>query len=108
MNEKTIRDSNFELLRIVLIVMIICLHYLGHGGSLEVLGPSDFNFYFAYAFESFFIIAVNCFILITGIRFYVNCLRSQGISTPATTKIVFAKAFSTALPNLALKQTLSL
>ena len=71
MSEKIIRDSNFELLRIVLIVMIICLHYLGHGGSLEVLRPSDFNFYLAYALESFFIIAVNCFILITGF-FQIN------------------------------------
>lgn len=71
MSEKIIRDSNFELLRIILILMVICLHYLGHGGSLGILRHSNFNFYLAYAFESFSIIAVNCFILITGF-FQIN------------------------------------
>jgi len=71
MIEKTIRDSNFELLRIVLILMIICLHYMVHGGALNSLSQSDFNFYIAYAFESFCIVAVDCFILITGF-FQIN------------------------------------
>jgi surface polysaccharide O-acyltransferase-like enzyme len=65
-NENTIRDSNFELLRIVLISMIICLHYFMYGGALHALTPSDSNYYSAYGLESLFIIAVDCFILITG------------------------------------------
>lgn len=65
-NESTIRDSNFELLRIVLISMIICLHYFKYGGALHTLTPSDSNYYSAYGLESLFIIAVDCFILITG------------------------------------------
>ncbi|WP_243685193.1 acyltransferase family protein [Methanosarcina barkeri] len=65
-NESTIRDSNFELLRIVLISMIICLHYFKYGEALHVLTPSDSNYYFTYGLESLFIIAVDCFILITG------------------------------------------
>jgi hypothetical protein len=60
------RDSNFELMRIVLIFMIICLHYLGHGGAIYNLTLSDFNFYPAYFIECLFLLAVNCFILITG------------------------------------------
>jgi surface polysaccharide O-acyltransferase-like enzyme len=71
MIEKTIRDSNFEFLRIVLIIMIICLHYIRHGGALKYLNSSNFNFYITYAFESFSIIAVDCFILITGF-FQIN------------------------------------
>lgn len=71
MDKQIIRDSNFELLRIILILMIICHHYLIHGEALKVLKPLDFNFYPAYIFESLFIIAVNCFILITGF-FQIN------------------------------------
>lgn len=65
-NENNIRDSNFELLRIVLISMILCLHYFKYGGALHALKPSDSNYYLAYGLESLFIIAVDCFILITG------------------------------------------
>lgn len=71
MIKKVIRDSNFELLRIVLILMIICLHYMFHGGALNSLNSSDFNFYIAYVFKSFCIVAVDCFILITGF-FQIN------------------------------------
>jgi hypothetical protein len=62
----TIRNSNFELLRIVLITMVICLHYLGHGGALDALRPTDSNFYPAFLIECLSIVAVNGFILITG------------------------------------------
>lgn len=65
-NKSTIRDSNFELLRLVLILMIICLHYFKYGGVFHTLTPSDSNYYSAYGLESLFIIAVDCFILITG------------------------------------------
>lgn len=46
--------------------MIICHHYLGHGGALNALKPSDLNFYPAYLIECFSIVAVNGFILIAG------------------------------------------
>jgi surface polysaccharide O-acyltransferase-like enzyme len=65
-NGSIIRDSNFELLRIVLIIMVICLHYLGHGGALGNLKPFDPNFFPAYLIECLSIVAVNGFILITG------------------------------------------
>lgn len=65
-DENAIRDSNFELLRIVLISMIICLHYSKNGGALHALKPSDLNYYVALGLESLFIIAADCFILITG------------------------------------------
>lgn len=46
--------------------MIICLHYSKYGGALHALKPSDLNYYVAVGLESLFIIAVDCFILITG------------------------------------------
>jgi hypothetical protein len=46
--------------------MIICLHYLGHGGALDALNLSSFNFYPVYLLECLSIVAVNGFILISG------------------------------------------
>ena len=68
MNELNKRKINIELLRIVCILMIIGLHYLNGemGGALAKLTPSHLNFYLAYFFESYFIIGVNLFVLITG------------------------------------------
>jgi surface polysaccharide O-acyltransferase-like enzyme len=55
-----------ELLRIVLISMILCLHYFKYSGTLHTLKPSDFNYYPAFWLESLFIVAADCFVLITG------------------------------------------
>ncbi len=64
------RESNFELLRIILMLMVLSLHYLGIplGGALDTknIPSSDFNYYLARFIESFSIIAVNCYIIITG------------------------------------------
>lgn len=62
------RDSNFELLRIVLAFMIIILHYFCYelGGALGNIPNNTINYYFAYFIESACIIAVNVFILMTG------------------------------------------
>lgn len=60
------RESSFELLRILAIIGIIGSHFLGHGGALFYLKPNQPNFYFANIFESFFNVAVNCFIIISG------------------------------------------
>lgn len=68
------RQSNFELLRIILIIMILVLHYLNAdmGGALSTknIPNTHFNYYLARALESLCIVAVNCFILITGFFMY--------------------------------------
>lgn len=63
-----IRKSNFELLRIVAILMIIGLHYLNGsmGGALSHVIKGEFNYYIANLIESFCIIGVNLFVLTTG------------------------------------------
>lgn len=76
MNEKAIaeikdtkeRSSNFELLRIVLILMVIVLHYFNveMGGVLKWVEKNTFNYYLAHFIESLCIIAVNVFIIIIG------------------------------------------
>ena len=68
------RQSNYELLRIIGIFMILILHYCNSnmGGALNIknIPEGSFNYYLVRVFESFSIIAVNCFILITGFFSY--------------------------------------
>ena len=40
-----IRKSNFELLRIVCMIMIVTLHTLGHGGALNNTNVFSANFF---------------------------------------------------------------
>ena len=56
------RQSNFELLRIIAIIMIIMCHYYGHGGGSE----SEKNLILKTIFGCFGCIANNIFLLITG------------------------------------------
>ncbi|MDU2693456.1 MAG: acyltransferase family protein, partial [Intestinibacter bartlettii] len=65
MNVKSMRSSNFELLRIISIIMIIVLHYLEYY-TLENVQIGTWNYYIVYLIESICIMGVNCFILITG------------------------------------------
>lgn len=62
------RRSNFELLRIILILMVIVLHYFNGvmGGLLNNVEKWSLNFYISHFIESLCIIAVNVFIIITG------------------------------------------
>lgn len=61
------RNSNIELLRVIVAFMIILLHCLGvYGGVIKNLEKWSINFYIAIFLQSFSIIAVNCFVFITG------------------------------------------
>lgn len=63
------RQANFELLRIVAMLMIITLHYLVKGG---IAAPAPFMAgenpvsALAWLIEAFCIVAVNCYVLISG------------------------------------------
>lgn len=61
------RQANFELLRIVAMLMIIVLHYLNKGGLIEpyTQDNSAVN-YAAHLIEAFCIVAVNCYVLLSG------------------------------------------
>ncbi|PFI53846.1 hypothetical protein COI76_14355 [Bacillus cereus] len=62
------RYSNFELLKIVSILMVLTLHYFNGemGGALHHTSKGTSNYYLMYLLESMSIIAVNCFVLVTG------------------------------------------
>lgn len=61
------RQANFELLRVIAMLMIIVLHYLVKGG---VAAPYEGNEtpinYLAWLIEAFCIVSVNCYVLISG------------------------------------------
>ena len=66
MKTEKVRQSNFELLRIICMVMIVFLHYMGRGGGLEHTKPWETNFFVSHFIEAFSIVAVNCYIFISG------------------------------------------
>ncbi|MBE5866190.1 MAG: hypothetical protein E7292_08265 [Lachnospiraceae bacterium] len=66
------RVVSMELLRIIAMMMVVMLHYLGKGKLLEPLtGEISVNGYTAWVIESFSIVAVNVYMLISG-YFLVN------------------------------------
>lgn len=61
------RMINIELLRIVSMMMVVMLHYLGKGNLLPALTEGmNVNGYVAWGMESLCIVAVNVYMLISG------------------------------------------
>ena len=61
------RIVSIELLRILTMMMVVMLHYLGKGNLLpEVTGSMTLNGYAAWGLESLSIVAVNVYMLISG------------------------------------------
>lgn len=60
------RNSNFELLRIILMVFVVILHYnnVEMGGALGY--TTGINKIVSHFIEAFSICAVNCFVMISG------------------------------------------
>ena len=67
------REMNFELLRIIAMVMVVTLHYWGKTHFLDNVPASEPGFYVAWFFESCCICAVNCYVLLTG-----SCMCEKG------------------------------
>ena len=67
MKIKSKRLANIELLRIVAMLMVVMLHYLGKGDLLPDKSiHMDVTGYVAWTLESFAIVAVNVYVLISG------------------------------------------
>ena len=67
-----VRSSNFELLRIISIFMIICFHCSFHG-QFQTSGENKIIINF---FNQLGELGVNCFILISGYFYYESkCAR---------------------------------
>jgi surface polysaccharide O-acyltransferase-like enzyme len=61
--QKNIRNPNFELLRIISIIMIIGLHLFGHGGILDAFGSKHYPL---WSIEACISVSVNCYVFISG------------------------------------------
>lgn len=79
LNNKGKRMANLELLRCVAMMMVVVLHYLGKGNLLAALDAQDMDTagYAAWLLESFCIVAVNVYMLISG---YFLCTSSFKLS----------------------------
>lgn len=61
------RKANYELLRIIAMLMVVTMHYLNHTGALLTLGESaDAKRLIGTLLEAFCIVAVNVYVLISG------------------------------------------
>lgn len=65
------RLANFELLRVISMVMVTTLHALGHGGVLEQYEFGSLGYIFMWFIETLSYVSVNLFVLITG-YFMIN------------------------------------
>lgn len=81
--DKPERQSNIELLRIALMIMIITHHVIVHGLGLANIGRHSFHLdnhtYWAIAANCFVVVAVNVFVFISGyfgIKFKLRTLFS--------------------------------
>ena len=63
--KKTARQGNFELLRIIAMIMIVTLHYRGKGKLLNLDNGSN-TYFVAWFCEALSYVAVNVYVLISG------------------------------------------
>lgn len=69
--QKKLRDSNLELYRIIVMLLIVAHHYVVNSGLMAAGGPIassplSFNSIFLLLFGAFGKTGINCFVLITG------------------------------------------
>ena len=84
---KSKRQANFELLRIVAMLMIIVLHYLNKGELLTAYTTDRTVInYAAHLIEAFCIVAVNCYVLLSGYFLVESAWRPGRVVSLAPTK----------------------
>ena len=84
---KAIRNSNIELLRIVSMLMVVVLHFNNNGANTGIVNMPEVlteRLTWGFLVESLCLVAVNCFVLISGyfaiklkvrslLKFYLQC-----------------------------------
>lgn len=60
------RDMNFELLRIISMILIISSHYIIHSGILDTIDKFSINYFFIDFIRALSRISVGLYVLITG------------------------------------------
>ena len=75
------RQANLDALRIVAMLMIVTLHFLGHGGVLTYAIFMSRSYVFAYFAEGVCCVAVNCYVLISGYFLVDSSFRAKKLLT---------------------------
>lgn len=83
------RDSNIELLRILLILGVIVLHYNGWRGGFAAVAPRSINEAVLHLLENCSICAVNVFLIISG---YYLC-RKETVSYGKASSLIIQVIF---------------
>lgn len=60
------RAANFELLRVISMILIILLHSLSYGGTREIYSFGSVGYVICSFFRGFSYLGVNCFVMLTG------------------------------------------
>ena len=93
MKTKSKRLANVELLRVVAMLMVVMLHYLGKGELLPIKNlHMDLTGYVAWILESLSVVAVNVYVLISGYFLVESEFKPKKI-----VKLVFQVLFYTIL-----------
>lgn len=65
-NQKNTRSLAFDMLRICAMIMVTLLHITGHGIATATIPVLSASYWVVLFVNSFSLVAVNCFVLITG------------------------------------------
>ena len=86
------RQINLEILRIISMLMIITLHFLGHGKVLSNVEANSSFYYLTWSIEGICYIAVNCYVLISGYFLVNSTFRIEKLIT-LLVQVIFYSAF---------------
>lgn len=65
------RESGLDLLRIISMLMVTSIHFLGHGGVIySGLDAGHYNWYLGNIVNALCLVCVNCFVMLSG---YFHC-----------------------------------
>lgn len=93
--KKTERNSNVELLRILLMIFVILLHFNNKktGGAFNLVYDNSVEKFILYFLESFGICAVNCFMIILGYFLAYNKKVKLGKALDLVLIVIFYRVF---------------
>lgn len=73
------RNYGIDLLRMVLMLMVVAIHVLTHGGVIKATEQLSANYSMSILMESFVFCAVNCYALISGYVYIDSRYRFSGL-----------------------------
>lgn len=74
------RDMNYELLRIISMILIICAHYITHSHIMEDVDIYSFNYFILEIIMASTRISVGLYILITGYYMVTSKMKLKKLS----------------------------